>query len=513
MLSERLAQAPIRRTPLKRVVVPFGEWAPDLPDLGNPGCTVAENVMPHGQGFKPLPGLSVISSALDARCQGAIAAVDTSADEHLYAGDSSKLYRLVGTTFTDSSKSGGYSIAGTERWEAIRWGNTVVFTALEAPLQTVTMGGTTFADLVTSTLKPQGRHIGIVRNFVVLGYTQEAGTNYPNRIRWCAQSDPADWDQSQSTGADFQDLESSAPGASAIQRVIGREYGLIFSRKAIWRMNYIGYPDWFSIDEIQTGGIGLLASGAAIPFGRAVFFLAEDGFYVFAGDEAVPIGNAKVDRYFMDLLDQDNLHLAGGAVFPERSTVVWGLPVGGGATKADRLALYNYKFGRWSYATVEHEILYPSTSTGVDLDTDLAGEATDTDLDAALPSFDSAAYQGGASLMGIFDTAHKLNHFSGSAMTATLETAERQLMPGEKFTPVFARPLVDGGTQTVQMGSRDLQTGSNSYGSAVTPNSNGEAGLRTQNGRARYHRFRLNLSGAWADAMGVEMRGEGGGWR
>ena len=76
-------------------IIPFGEYLPDLPALGNPGATVAKNVIPHLAGYKPLSSLVTFSGALTARCQGAFSAIDTAGVTNVYAGDATSLYRLT----------------------------------------------------------------------------------------------------------------------------------------------------------------------------------------------------------------------------------------------------------------------------------------------------------------------------------------------------------------------------------------------------------------------------------
>ena len=99
--------------------IPFGTFAPDLPALGNPGCLVATNVLPFGKAYRPVSDLSAYtSSALNARCQGAIVVSDTAGNVNGFFGTSSKLYQLTGssTAPADVSKVGGYSTGATERW-------------------------------------------------------------------------------------------------------------------------------------------------------------------------------------------------------------------------------------------------------------------------------------------------------------------------------------------------------------------------------------------------------------
>ena len=76
---------------LRLAELPFGEWLPDLAAYENPGCLEALNVLPAIDGYKPLPNITSVSDALDARCQGAAAAQDSAGNVDVFAGDASKL--------------------------------------------------------------------------------------------------------------------------------------------------------------------------------------------------------------------------------------------------------------------------------------------------------------------------------------------------------------------------------------------------------------------------------------
>ena len=90
-------------------MVPFGEFLPDLADLQNPGCTIAKNVFPRAGGtYAPVNGLAVYSGALTARAQGAHSDRDRDGDVAVFAGDATKLYKLLGdATWDDVSRTVG----------------------------------------------------------------------------------------------------------------------------------------------------------------------------------------------------------------------------------------------------------------------------------------------------------------------------------------------------------------------------------------------------------------------
>ena len=93
---------------------------------------------------------------------------------------------------------------------------------------------------------------------------------------------------------------------------------------------------------------------------------------------------------------------------------------------------------------------------------------------------------------------------------AVIETAETQFFPGRRAYLSGVRPLVDG-TATIQIGTRDLQEDTVSYGSAITPHS--QTGLANTRSDSRYHRIRLNTTGDFTHAIGVDVEARQSGKR
>ncbi len=80
-------------------MIPFEDYLPDLPDTG-PGSKNIKNAIPNANSYRSFPGLLAFSSALTARCRGAIAAKDSAGNVYNYAADANTIYRLDDTSFT-----------------------------------------------------------------------------------------------------------------------------------------------------------------------------------------------------------------------------------------------------------------------------------------------------------------------------------------------------------------------------------------------------------------------------
>lgn len=518
-ISQRLAMMGVgrprpagsRRPP---ITIPVGEFLPDRPAYMNPGALIVKNAIPTGdRSYGQILGLSEISTtALDARCQGAFAAIHPNTGHtYHYAGDASKLYGLVDTAWTDYSGT-TYNVAAEEAWEFARVGDKVVACHIDDAAQAVTIGGTSFADYFTSTLKPKARHVAVVRGQLTVGNLDEGGTRYPNRVRWANVGDNADMDADVDNLSGFKDLDSSPGGGGYIQRIIGREYGTIYQERSIWRMTFVGQPDLYRFDELEVNR-GTIAPGSVVPYGRWDFYLDADGWMLFDGVSSTPIGKEKIDRWFFSTFNTSFTDRIRGAVDPASSTIQWLFPSTASSDGTpDTLLIYHWPSKRWSYASIDADMLFQSASLGTTLD---GLDAITTDLDSLVYSLDSARWQGGELLLHAFNTSNQLAGFSGSALTAQFDTGERELFQGRRALPIKARPIVDGAsaTVTVQVSTRDSLQEAAAFGSAVSVDSNGDAAVRSQNLGGRYHGGRMNVSGGFNDVQAIEVEATPLGWQ
>lgn len=485
--------------------IPFAEWRPDLADIANPTNT-ALNVIPGGSGYKPMPALTAFSNALDARCQGAVSARASDGVVNTFAGDASKLYKLTSSTFADVSKGGGYSTADVETWEFQQFGNNVLATNYTDPVQGWALGSSSaFADHFTSTSKPKARHIGIVRDFSVLGNIDDTtwGTK-PNGVWWSAINDSADMDVSQSTLAGRQEL----PDGGDVQKVVGNvEYGLIFQDYAIRRMTFVGAPLVFDIQVVEKAR-GTPFPNSVINWGRNTFYLSDEGFFRTDGTSSEPIGNLKVDRTLLEQLQTGSKHRISAAIWPEHKCFTMLFPGEGSSGTPNKLYLYAWDIARWSEVDVDAEQLVRTLTEGYTLDELDAAFGTDIDDSAVYSaSFDSRVYQGAEFQLGAFDTSNKLGYFNGASLAPTIDTRETQLSKkGNKTRVRRVRSLVDGSsvTDTLRVAGRNNLDDTLTFDTAVSREASGSFAL---NKKARYHRFRwqANAGETWDHAVGVDV--------
>lgn len=473
-------------------IIELGEWLPDQPALGNPGCTVAKNCFPAPRGFRPMRNLTIVSEAIDAQCLGGFASTDDTGNVHIYAGNDTKIYSSNGTGWDDFSKIGGYTDTAIF-WDFTDYGSiTIATNFIDAPQFVEMTTGTIFADLTTAF---KARYVATVRDFVVFGNTWDSvDGNVPQRLRWSALGDYTDYTISATTQSDFQDT----PNGGAIQAVFGGEYGVIFFERSIYRLSYVGSPLVFQFDEIASEK-GLYTPGAAAQDGETIYYLDNDGFYALSGGQRItPIGNEKVDAWFFNELDADYTDRVRAAIDHENKVVTWSFPsTQATAGSPDRLLSFDFEIGRWSYAEVEHEIIFSVLSEGYTLETldDLT-----TDIEGATMSVDARIQFEGVKALGVF-SSNTLNLLFGSEMTATIESKEMQENSGMRSLITEVWPITDGGTTTVEIGTRQRQQDNITFSGSYDVNDIGYASTRSN---GRYTTIRLTVSDDWSIVQGCE---------
>lgn len=497
-------------------LIPFADWLPDIASLGNEGVLTARNVLPQARGYRHFPGLAVYPGpgALPGRVIGAFAAKDKDGNTYNYAANvgaanACKLSVLSGGAWSDKSGNGadatpGYSVGDGETWEFAKWGETVLACAIGEPVQSIAFGGAAFANLIASTRKPKARHIAVARDFVILGNLNDdtgagAAGLVPSRVWWSGINDSATFEEGGATSqSDFQDLQSGG----AVQRIVGGESASVFCETSIYRMTYAGAPIVWQFDEIERNR-GAWVPGSAATAGRLTFFLDRDGWYVWDGQSAAPIGVNKIDRAFLADFDFNYGHRVSAVADPVNHLYLCAYPsVAASGGIPDRILAYDWINQRWSLAEIETEWLYRALSEGYTLDT---LDTLSSSVDALTTTLDSPVYAGRSVYLSTFNPDHRLCTFTGPALPAALETGERQLggTGSSRSLVTSVRPIVDGASAiTIQPYTRDLPTENVAPGSASAVNVQGEGPMRAN---ARFHRFRVSLTGNFSAALGIEV--------
>ena len=469
-------------------MIPFGDWLPDQPALANPGATIANNVIPRLKSYGQFRSLSAYTLALTGRCYGATKAITANGTVYNFAGDATKLYLLDDMTWANVSKGGNYS--NVTSWEYARHGDRIVAANLLNPLQYFDMGTSAlFADLPGT--PPQAARVGVVRDFLVLGDIK-SGSDFPARLAWSGYNNTNLWTASRATQSDVRDLRGDG---GRIMQIVSGQTGVIFQESSIWMMRYAGPPTIFTLDEVERGR-GTPAAKSVVRVGESIYYLGQDGFYKFSDGQSQPIGAERINRWFFTNCGE--LSSVIGMADIRNTLIYWSFSTSGGAAYGNKVVVYNWTSDKWSSADVNIEAFANQAAQSLtldQLDSVLAGG-----IDATTFAVDSPAYQGGQEFLSAFDSSHKAAAFTGSPLVASLETAEFGDEPRSLLRHV--RALVDGaGSLTVQHVGRNHQENNTTYGLPINGTDNGLFLIRK---KSRYHRVKVNITGGFVDAMGIE---------
>ena len=188
------------------------------------------------------------------------------------------------------------------------------------------------------------------------------------------------------------------------------------------------------------------------------------------------------------------------SIDPVNKIVMWAYPGAGfSANTTNQILVYNWVYKKWSLVTQTIEGFSRYASEGYTLESldSLSGS-----IDALTTTLDSRTYTGGAQTLSAFNSTHYAGTFTGSAMAATVDTGEVELNKGKRSSVQEVRPLVDGNTASVTIGTRNLVSDTVSFGSAISQNASGFCPARTN---ANYHRFRITTSGSFNFMQGLKV--------
>jgi hypothetical protein len=475
----------------------YGDYRPDTSDYEGTSVHNILNVYPRGDGYGPFPSFSPYTGTLPAACRGAFYALKSDGSVVTFAGTSTKLYKLNNTDYAWTDVSLGASVYSaltvSAQWQFAQTGNLVFATQANAVLQVFDLSSSTaFANAAGS--PPQANYISVVGRFLVLSGLLSA----PYRIQWSGLNSfnaATSWTQG-TAGSDFQDF----PDGGIVRGVAGGESGIIFQDQAIRRMSYVpGSPIIFQIDRI-TQDKGLYAPYSIIRAGEIIFFYAGQGFHkIVPGGIPEQIGREKVDRTFLSDLDKGSLQLFMGAADPRTTHVYWAYKSVSGATGFyDKLLGYDYLLDRFFPISSSGEYLLGISQTGLTLEN---LDTISSSLDALTLSLDSYATAVQPQIAQ-FNSSNVLGFFSGTALEATIESAE-QGTDEQRVTLRGFRPVTDAATLYGSVTYRDTQAAASTSGTEVA--------INTRTGRcdmmrdARYIRYKVRIPAAtnWSFIAGI----------
>ena len=468
--------------PTQRIA--FGEWMPDQSGISG-ALMEAKNVVSSAIGYGPIPSAVAFSGSATENLLSLYAAKNPDSTTQLFTAGYTKVYTCDGVGVLTQVNTG---YTASERPRFTQFGKRVIFANNAEKLQSWTLGSSTaFANL--SADAPIAKYVTVVRDFVVAANTYESSAQEQYRVRWSDINNETNWTTSATSQADYQDI----PDGGQIVGIRGGEFGLIFLERAIHRMTYVGTPFIFQFDNISRNK-GCMVAGSIAQYQGITFFLSDDGFYMCDGQNVIPIGAEKVDKFFLDDASESDYTTMSSAVDPIRKLVLWNYV----STSGDRkLLIYNFSTKRWTYGDAGTDYIAEASSANVTLE---QLDSINTSIDALTTTLDSRLYVGGKYFLG-GTFGNQIMTYTGANLSADLQTGDIDL--GGQSIVTLARPQVDGGSADVSVASRALLSQSINFGTAVPADSENRCSLRSG---GRYHRIRVQPTGSnWDAAVAVDI--------
>lgn len=487
--------------------VSFGEWLPDQADYKNPGCVVANNVYPASGGFQPFPTAVASDDTTSTPVIGARLFFRNDGNSIICGGTATTLFILTGGTLTSTNPP--YTSSSSWRFE--RFNDLVIAVNKENNPQYLTDidTDTTWSALTGS--PPKASVIGKVSDFLVLGNV-DGGTDVPNRVQWSVFNNPtATWGTDYAELSGFRDLD---PRYGDVTGIVGGRWGLVFQKRAIWRMEFVGSPKVFEF-KLVADDRGCIAPDSIVTIGYETYFLDQGGIFVTNGSEVAGVGDQRVNAWLDDNVDPARRNEFVGAInWPMRS-IVWAFKKTG-ADGYNNQIIYSFVTEQFSTATQEVHWLVQSNQDALTL----------SDLASLFPSGlgSMSAYEIGTAEWQARDrvfagfiasgNGSAFAPFTGANAEADITTGDMAIAPGSRALVDGVMPIVEfeSGTMTAELRSRATQGASYAVTSAVEPGVDGYAPFHVDDW---FHSVRTVLAAGsnWQNAKGLWVRARGSGRR
>jgi hypothetical protein len=465
--------------------ITFGEWMPDQTGLSG-SLTDAKNVVSQAIGYGPFPTPVSFSSAAAENLTSLYAAKAPDGNTYFFTAGATKIYTVSGSG-TLTQVNTGLTTGANDRVRFTQFGKSVIICNNAEKLKSWVLGtSSTFAEVAATA--PIAKFITVVRDFVVCANLLET-TQQQYRVRWSAINDETDWVENVNTQSDYQDI----PDGGQIMGIRGGEFGLVLLERAIHRMTYVGTPFIFQFDNISRNK-GCMVSGSVAQYQGITFFLSDDGFYMCDGQQVVPIGAEKVDRFFLSDASEANYSTMSAAIDPVRKLVIWNYQ---SVDATRKLMIYNFQTKKWTYGDANTDYLGEASSGASTLE---ELDSISASLDALTTSLDSLLYIGGKYFLGgTYGT--RVYSFTGANLTGSIATGDIDV--GANSVVTLAKPIVDNGSGSLSVASRTLLNQSVTYGTSTAADSENRVSLRSA---GRYHRLKLVPTGAnWKTAVAIDV--------
>lgn len=379
-------------------------FTPDVPTV-TPGILLdCTHFIPYEAGMKAAPSLTAKADALAAACRGAEALTQLSGSRRVFAGTNAGLYELSGTSWTDRSRGGAYSLGSQTEWSFTQFGDTSIAGNLDNVIQSSASGA--FANVATS---PQAKIVESVLSSgggFVFAFNTVDGTYGTSPDRWwcCALNDPTTWTPSVASQATTGRLVGGSGPITAAKQ-LGSDRIVAYKDKSIYVGTYVGPPTVWAWTEIPI--LGCAGINSVADMGTAHFVVGQDDLYIFDGARPAPIADNALRTWFFEN-SSGTYRYKTKVVFDRSTDTIWVFfPEAASSTgDCNRVLVYHVKTGQWgkSNRDVQQAFLF-----------NVPGETFDSvsgTFNSDSGSFDQVAP--GNQVVAVFNTSHVLSTLDGA---------------------------------------------------------------------------------------------------
>jgi hypothetical protein len=474
--------------------VPFGAWEPDRSELES-GIADGANILPIANGWGPMPGLFVTDSAeaVPDPIIGGYATQDTSGGWLEFVAGGDKVYRLA-NDFTLNTIDSGRTPTDGDDWSFQQFGAYLLYTNTTDGLiaYNVETGGA--VSVIAAAMNP--RVVFECANQVVALDCLNANGDRDNKLlRTSAIGNHTEWAKN---GADYQPIQDG--GALVGGCKLTQNTAFIAQEQSLRLMQFgaMSSGSNFSLTMVSavTGAVGMRS---IVPGDGVVGFLATDGYYLFsAGGGLKNIGAERVNRWFLDTVDQSALTKVQGALDPLRKIMWWRFKRASDVsdTVTQVMIGYSLTLDRWI-----PPVLVPTTYLMRSATPGFLADDVDTLMDDLDFPADGRYFDGGQPQFGAFDENGKFGYFIGGSLPASITSR----VANSPVSDMIGRAtgIDDAPSGTLTLGTKDALSDPINW---RAPAGRGRAGSYPLRGRGLNIAFRRDIpAGAqWSYAKGVD---------
>jgi len=469
---------------------PIQGFTPDAPTT-TPGILLdCTNLIPYESGMRAAPGAASYSSALAASCRGGATLTKIAGTRRVFAGTSTKIYELSGTSWTSVARAGDYTLGATTEWSFTQFGDTSVASNIDTEIQSSSSGA--FANIATA---PKAKIVEAVYSSgggFVMAFNSIDGTYGTQEDRWWCSglNDVTNWTPSVASQCNTGRLLGGT-GPITTAKQLGSDRVVAYKAGSIYVGTYVGPPTVWAWQEIPIYGAAGLNSVADL--GTAHFVVGQEEIYLFDGARPIQVASGKVRQWFLDNSSATYRYKT-QVRYDRIADLVWIFYVGSGSSTGtlDKVLVYHLKTGQWGKAdrTVETTMIFNTPADTFD-------GASGVTFDADTGVFDSVSP--GSNIIAVFNPSHVLQTLNSTpdpsdftlhdigddTLVSRLTRARLQYMAKPSSAAMSAfYSMATGGNQ----GVGDMQSAYD-----VPANGDNVFPLRQT---ARWHRLKFSFTGA-----------------